>query len=118
MNSHSDMTLHDHTEDYEQKKIWDILQTEDFNDYHFERNKHLGPITIDFFCEVYRFAIVVDRDEDFSSSASLVDPESQTEMEQMGIVVVRFRKSEVRKNLYIIKKTIEFWLKDRELRYL
>ncbi len=100
------------------KEMEKILESEYLREYHFERNKPLGPVTIDFYCELYRFAIVIDRDEDFFSEASSVDPASQSEMERMGVVVLRFRVSEIRKNPYIVERTIAFWLKDRELNYL
>ncbi len=110
--------LHDAEEKAVKDKVWELLQSETLNEYRFDRNKKLGPVTIDFYCELYRFAIVVDRDEEFFTPASSVDPESQMEMEQMGIVVLRFRESEVLKNPHIVHRTIGFWLKDRQLRYL
>ena len=104
--------------EYVKHQVELLLKSEALNDYKFERNKQFGPVIIDFYCEIYRFAIVVDRDEDFYTDTSAVDPECQAEMEQMGIVVLRFRESEVLKNPHIVRRTIGFWLKDRELHYL
>ena len=99
-------------------KVWDLLQSETLSEYRFDRNKKFGPVTVDFYCEIYRIAVVVDKDEEFYTSASSIDPESQTEMEQMGIVVLRFHESEIIKNPYIVQRTIGFWLKEQEFRYL
>ncbi len=102
----------------ERKQLWEILHTDRFRHYHFEKDKSIGHVIIDFYCEKWKVAIVVDPDENYSSEISFVDSESQEELEQLGIVFLRFRDSEIRKNSYIVSRTIDFWLKDRELSYL
>ncbi len=91
--------------------MWNQLKGKKVRGYQFTRQKPVGHYIVDFFCFKLRLVIEIDGDSHFGREQS--DSERTVYLESLGLTVLRFIDSDVKKNmegvLRILNDHIDKW---------
>ena len=79
--------------------------------YDFHRQKSLDQFIVDFFCHELNLAIELDGSSHETDEAQEKDAARQKRLESLGVKFLRFKESDVRKNMRTVLETIEHWIK-------
>ncbi len=82
--------------------------------YDFHRQKPLDQFIVDFFCNELSLAIELDGASHESDEAREKDAARQERLESLGVKFLRFKESDVRKNMRAVLETIEHWIKENK----
>lgn len=93
--------------------LWLQLKGRQLKGYDFHRQKPLGKYIVDFYCPDLMLAIEIDGTTHNGNDAEEADRERQTELESLGIHVMRFLDSDVRQNMNGVITAIGEWIEQR-----
>ena len=79
--------------------------------YDFHRQKPLDQFIVDFYCNELNLAIEIDGGSHESNKAQEKDVARQKRLESLGVKFLRFKESDLRKNMRAVLKTIGEWIK-------
>ncbi len=79
--------------------------------YDFHRQKPIGKYVVDFFCSKLMLTIEIDGISHENSDALEKDIRRQKEIEKLGISFLRFKESDVKKDVRSVIEKIEYWIK-------
>ena len=91
--------------------LWKKLRNKQMLGYDFHRQKPLDQFVVDFYCHELNLAIEIDGGSHESGEAQERDAARQERLESLGIKSLRFKESDVRKNMRTVLETIKHWLK-------
>jgi very-short-patch-repair endonuclease len=77
--------------------LWKQLKARKMKGYQFMRQKPIGDYIVDFYCSRLRLVIEIDGESHVSRSRE--DELRQHELESLGLSVLRFYDSDVKKNI-------------------
>ena len=77
--------------------MWNQLKGKKVRGYQFMRQKPVGHYIVDFFCFKLRLVIEIDGDSHFGREQN--DSEGTVYLESLGLTVLRFADSDVKKNM-------------------
>ncbi len=80
--------------------------------YDFHRQKPLDQFIVDFFCHELNLAIEVDGGYHETDEVREKDAARQERLESLGVKFLRFKESDIRKNMRTVLETIEHWIKE------
>lgn len=72
----------------------------------FRRQHGIGPYVVDFYCPEVRLAIEIDGPSHDCEEMALYDAERQREIEELGVVFLRFSNREVYRNVDEVARII------------
>jgi len=78
--------------------------------YTFNRQKPLGNFIVDFYCKPLNLVIEIDGGYHFKERQKIKDRERQTLLEAMGLHFLRFHDEEVRKDMNVVLRKIEYYI--------
>ena len=78
-----------------EKLLWEKLNNNQLLKLHFRRQHPIYRFIADFYCHKIKLVIELDGDSHTSKEAQSYDENRTAEMENFGIVVVRFKNEEV-----------------------
>lgn len=79
--------------------------------YDFHRQKPLDQFIVDFFCHELNLAIEIDGASHETNEAREKDAARQERLESLGVKFLRFKESDIRKNVHAVLETIEQWIR-------
>ena len=91
--------------------LWKKLRNKQMLGYDFHRQKSLDQFIVDFFCHELNLAIELDGSSHETDEAQEKDAARQKRLESLGVKFLRFKESDVRKNMRTVLETIEHWIK-------
>ena len=94
--------------------LWSKLRRRQMMGYKFRRQFSIEHYVVDFFCPELKLVIEVDGDSHFIGDAPEYDAERQENIENFGIVFLRFLNEEVYDNLNGVLITIAEKIKEIE----
>lgn len=94
--------------------LWGKLRRRQMMGYKFRRQFSVENYVIDMYCPELKLAIEVDGDSHFIGDTPEYDAEREIDIENYGIVFLRFQNEEVYNNLSGILITIEEKIKEME----
>jgi len=95
-----------------EKILWQKLKGKQVLSYDFHRQKPIGYYVVDFFCPKLMLAVELDGSVHETDYAILRDERRQDSiMDEFGIQFLRFKNSEVEKNVDGVVGEIEEWIK-------
>jgi len=91
--------------------LWKLLRRKQLLGYDFHRQKPIGKYIVDFYCPVLKLVIEIDGDSHGGKEEE--DRIRQQELESMGLSVIRFWDSEVKKNPTGVVNAVREWIEAR-----
>ena len=91
--------------------LWKKLRNKQMLGYDFHRQKPLDQFIVDFFCHELNLAIELDGASHETDEAQEKDAARQKRLESLGVKFLRFKESDVKKNMRTVLETIEQWIK-------
>ena len=82
-----------------EKKLWGELRQKQLNGFRFRRQHPVGRYVVDFYCYSADLVIEIDGMKHSSRIQKRYDDERTCELEELGLIVVRFTNDEVLQNL-------------------
>ena len=92
--------------------LWNQLKGRKLRGYQFMRQKPIGAYIVDFYCSKLRLVIEIDGES--HSDKFDYDMRRQQFLESMGLTVLRFNDTEVKKDMDNVMRAIGGWMADRE----
>ena len=92
--------------------LWNQLKGRKLRGYQFMRQKPIGAYIVDFYCSKLRLVIEIDGES--HSGKFDYDMRRQQFLESMGLTVLRFNDTEVKKDMDNVMMAIGGWMADRE----
>ena len=92
--------------------LWNQLKGRKLRGYQFMRQKPIGAYIVDFSCSKLRLVIEIDGES--HSGKFDYDMRRQQFLESMGLTVLRFNDTEVKKDMDNVMMAIDGWIADRE----
>jgi len=93
--------------------LWKQLKARKMKGYQFMRQKPIGDYIVDFYCSRLRLVIEVDGESHVSRSRE--DELRQQKLESLGLSVLRFYDTDVKKNIDGVLRVIVDWIEAFEL---
>ena len=90
--------------------LWKKLRNKQMRGYDFHRQKPLDQFIVDFYCHELNLAIEIDGGSHESNGAREKDAARQERLESFGVRFLRFKESEIRKNMRMVLETIDRWI--------
>jgi len=91
--------------------LWNQLKGRKLHRYQFMRQKPVGAYIVDFYCS--KLGLVIEIDGESHSGKFDYDMRRQQFLESMGLAVLRFNDTEVKKDMDNVMMTIDGWIADR-----
>jgi len=92
--------------------LWSRLRGRQMLGYKFIRQKPIAKYVVDFFCRELKLIIEVDG---YSHEGSFEEDQiRQNKLEELGLNILRFSESEVRRDIEQVLTVIEAWIRSRE----
>src|SRR5258705_4608418 len=92
--------------------LWKKLRAGSIMNYTFNRQKPLGRYIVDFYCKPLNLVIEIDGSYHFEEEQKVKDKERQKILEEMGLKFLRFSEQQVRKDMDIVLKLIEYYISE------
>jgi len=89
-----------------EKLMWRWLRGRRFNGYKFRRQHPVGEFSLDFFCEEARLAIELDGGQHGFPEQQKHDKEREKVLASLGIKVLRFWNSRLRRDAQVVRDKI------------
>jgi len=90
--------------------LWNCLRKKKLLGYKFLRQKPIGNYIVDFYCT--KLLLVIEIDGFTHDNKYEYDINRQKYLENIGLVVLRFRDEDVKNNLFGVIKAIEKWVNE------
>jgi very-short-patch-repair endonuclease len=90
--------------------LWKKLRNKQMLGYDFHRQKPIDQFIVDFYSPKLKLAIEIDGGSHETEDAFEKDRGRQARLESLGIKFLRFKESEVRKNIRRVLDAIEHWI--------
>ena len=91
--------------------LWKKLRNKQMLSYDFHRQKPIDQFIVDFFCHELHLAIEIDGSSHDGDEAQEKDAARQKRLESLGVRFLRFKESDMRKNLRGVLEAIDQWIK-------
>jgi very-short-patch-repair endonuclease len=91
--------------------LWKQLRNKQMLGYDFHRQRPIDQFIVDFYSPKLKLAIEIDGGSHETEDAFEKDKARQARLESLGIKLLRFKESEVRKNMRGVLDVIEHWIK-------
>ena len=91
--------------------LWNQLKGKKLRGYQFMRQKPIGAYIVDFYCS--KLGLVIEIDGESHSGKFDYDMRRQLFLESMGLAVLRFNDTEVKKDMDNVIMAIDGWIADR-----
>lgn len=88
--------------------LWEHLKGRKIRGYQFMRQKHVGDYIVDFYCS--KLKLVIEIDGESHDGRFPYDMERQRVLESVGLTVLRFHDSDVKKDTGNVLMAIEGWV--------
>ena len=92
--------------------LWEHLRASKMLGYKFNRQKPLLSYIVDFYCK--KLNLVIEVDGESHNNKYEKDLKRQKELENKGLVFLRFDDLLVKKDINNVLRTIEMWILDNE----
>lgn len=92
--------------------LWNELRARKMKGYQFMRQKPVDEYIVDFYCNKLKLVIEIDGDSHYGKIER--DEIKQQKLEAMGLYVLRFDDTEVKKDIYNVLFCIEGWIDEFE----
>jgi len=92
--------------------LWNHLKGRKMRGYQFMRQKPVGDYIVDFYCNKLKLAIEIDGES--HDGRFLYDMERQRVLESMGLTLLRFSDSDVKRDISSVLMAIEGWIEKIE----
>jgi very-short-patch-repair endonuclease len=92
--------------------LWNHLKGRKMRGYQFMRQKPVGDYIVDFYCSKLKLAIEIDGES--HDGRFRYDMERQRLLESMGLTVLRFNDSYVKRDIRNVVMAIEGWIEKTE----
>ena len=93
--------------------LWKQLKARKMKGYQFMRQKPIGDCIVDFYCSRLRLVIEIDGESHVGRSRE--DELRQQKLESLGLSVLRFYDTDVKKNMDGVLRVIGDWIEAFEL---
>lgn len=87
--------------------LWVHLKGRALGGYKFRRQVSIGRYVVDFYCPSQKLVLELDGDSHFSEEAKIYDEIRQSEIESLGLKVLRFTNDEIYSNVDEVVGRIE-----------
>ncbi|MDP2157818.1 MAG: endonuclease domain-containing protein, partial [Nitrospirota bacterium] len=91
--------------------LWKQLRGSKLHGYQFMRQKPIGAYIVDFYCS--KLQLVIEIDGESHSDKFDYDLRRQQFLESLGLSVLRFNDTEVKKNMDNIMMAIDGWITEK-----
>ena len=91
--------------------LWKKMRNKQMLNYDFHRQKPIDQFIVDFFCHELSLAIEIDAGSHDGEEAHEKDEARQKHLESLGVKFLRFKETDVRRNIRSIEDEIEEWIK-------
>jgi very-short-patch-repair endonuclease len=95
-----------------EKIVWEIIRKNAIFGLKFRRQHPINSYIADFYCHKVKLVIEIDGETHNQESAKLYDENRTNVLNSFGIEVIRFKNTDIRKNISLVKKEIEKKCKD------
>jgi very-short-patch-repair endonuclease len=95
-----------------EKIVWEIIRKNAILGLKFRRQHPINSYIADFYCHKVKLVIEIDGETHNQESAKLYDENRTNVLNSFGIEVIRFKNTDIRKNISLVKKEIEKKCKD------
>ncbi|MBN2777474.1 MAG: endonuclease domain-containing protein [Bacteroidales bacterium] len=95
-----------------EKIVWEIIRENAILGLKFRRQHPINSYIADFYCHKVKLVIEIDGETHNQESAILYDENRTNVLNSFGIEVIRFKNTDIRKNISLVKKEIEKKCKD------
>jgi very-short-patch-repair endonuclease len=79
--------------------LWSKLRRRQMMGYKFRRQFSINQYIVDFYCPELKLAIELDGDTHFIGDAAENDEKREKEIEEYGVIFLRFQNNEIYRNL-------------------
>jgi len=88
-------------------KLWQALKRSQLNNRKFRRQHSIENYIVDFYCPSEKLIVEIDGEAHNNSVNNEYDYKRTTELEELGLKIIRFSNEEVFKNLELILEAIK-----------
>lgn len=92
--------------------LWHQLKGKKMCAYQFTRQKPIGDYIVDFYCSKLKLAIEIDGESHYGKFQ--YDRQRQQFLESLGLRVLRFNDTDVKRDMDNVLMAIEGWIARRE----
>lgn len=90
--------------------LWEVLRTKRLDGYKFRRQHPLQGYIVDFYCPELKLAIEVDGEVHKDEEQLKYDQERTKNLQEFGILIIRFWNSEITDELPIVLERIRTFI--------
>ena len=94
---------------YSEKLLWRYLRGKQILGFRFDRQKPIDKYIVDFYCD--ELNLVIEIDGITHNNKKEEDIRRQNELENLGLIILRFNAFEVINNLKGVLELIHDWIK-------
>ncbi len=91
--------------------LWKQLRNKQILGFDFHRQKPITEYIVDFYCNELMLAIEIDGISHENPETLEKDLYRQNNIESLGISFLRFKESDVNKDIRSVVEAIEYWIK-------
>ena len=91
-------------------KLWQRLKGKQLLGYDFDRQRPIDQFIVDFYCKQLMLAIEIDGSSHDGEIAQAKDQERQARLEALGVQFLRFRETDVHRNIDGVVEAIKAWM--------
>lgn len=92
--------------------LWNELKNKKLKGFDFHRQKPIGNYIVDFYCVELNLVIEIDGSTHNGNVAQGNAEERQSNLENLGLKILRFDDKDIKTNLDGIIKSIELWIEE------
>jgi very-short-patch-repair endonuclease len=94
--------------------LWKALRNKTLMGFDFDRQRPIDNYIVDFYCKVLKLAIEIDGGSHDYEEIAIKDKIRETNLNSLGITILHFKESEVRKDIKRVLSTIEKWVMENQ----
>ena len=88
--------------------LWNQLKYRKMRGYQFMRQKPIGDYVVDFYCS--KLKLIIEIDGESHDGRFSYDMQRQSFLESMGLIVLRFNDTDVKRDISNVLMAIEGWI--------
>ena len=88
--------------------LWSQLKCRKMCGYQFMRQKPIGDYVVDFYCS--KLKLIIEIDGESHDGRFSYDMQRQSFLESMGLIVLRFNDTDVKRDISNVLMAIEGWI--------
>ena len=98
---------------YAEVMLWKVLRNKTLLGFDFDRQRPIDNYIVDFYCKELKLAIEIDGGSHDLENIALNDRIREINLKSLGVTILRFKETEIRKDIKKVLSIIENWVMEK-----